>query len=70
MYYYLRVVVAMYFKEPVQPHEPYLAPSMRLALAVTVIAVLGMGVLPGTVVEWAGGAATATGSPAALLVRP
>jgi NADH-quinone oxidoreductase subunit N len=66
MYYYLRVVVAMYFRESSQVHEPYLAPSMRLALVVTVIAVLGMGILPGTVVEWAAGAAT---TPVALEAR-
>jgi NADH-quinone oxidoreductase subunit N len=55
MYYYLRVVVAMYFKEPAQqPQEPYLAPSMRLALVLTAVAVVALGVLPGTVVEWAG----------------
>ena len=37
MYYYLRVVVAMYFKDPVQPHEPYLAPSMRLSRHISVM---------------------------------
>ena len=62
MYYYLRVVVAMYFKDPVAAHEPFLAPSMRIALALTVLAVVGMGVLPGTVVEWA------ASSPAAVPV--
>ncbi len=66
MYYYLRVVVAMYFKDPVQPHEPFQAPSMRLALVLTVIAVLAMGVMPGTVVEWASGGAAA---PVALGAR-
>jgi NADH-quinone oxidoreductase subunit N len=67
MYYYLRVIVAMYFRDAVQPHDPFQAPSMRLALAVAVIAVLGMGILPGTVVDWASGSAIKT--PVALTGR-
>jgi NADH-quinone oxidoreductase subunit N len=59
MYYYLRVVVAMYFKDPVQGHEPFQAPSMRLALVMAAVAVLILGILPGTVVEWATGPAAA-----------
>jgi NADH-quinone oxidoreductase subunit N len=59
MYYYLRVVVAMYFKEPSQSHEPFGAPSMRLALVVAAVATIILGVLPGTVVDWATGTAAA-----------
>ncbi len=59
MYYYLRVVVAMYFKDPVQAQEPFLAPSMRLALVVAAIGVVALGILPGTVVDWATGGVAA-----------
>jgi NADH-quinone oxidoreductase subunit N len=53
MYYYLRVVVAMYFRESVRPHEAFAGTGMRLGLVVTAIAVVALGILPGTVVEWA-----------------
>jgi len=57
IYYYLRVVVAMYFREPARPHDPFPSASMRLALVITAVAVVALGVLPGAVIEWAGGAA-------------
>ena len=56
MYYYLRVVVAMYFREPVRAHEPFDGATMRVALVVSAIAVVLLGIMPGTVVDWAGGA--------------
>jgi NADH-quinone oxidoreductase subunit N len=59
MYYYLRVVVAMYFRDPVRAHQPFEGASMRLALVVSALAVVLLGVMPSTVVEWAGGAVTA-----------
>jgi NADH-quinone oxidoreductase subunit N len=59
IYYYLRVVVAMYFRDPVRAHEPFESPSMRVALIVAVVAVLALGVFPGTLLEWAGGAVQA-----------
>jgi NADH-quinone oxidoreductase subunit N len=68
MFYYLRVVVAMYFKEASHAHEPYSGPSMRLALVIAVVAVLGMGILPGTVVDWATGSPP-TANPVALSGR-
>ncbi len=55
MYYYLRVVVAMYFRDPVRAHDPFASPSMRLGLVITAIAVVALGVAPGAVVEWASG---------------
>ena len=68
MYYYLRVVVAMYFRDPIRPHEPYGSASMRLGLVLTAIAVVVLGVLPGTVVDWATGGASAAGKVAAAVL--
>jgi len=53
-YYYLGVVVAMYMREPVG--EDVWAPvgvPAGLALAVSVLVVLGLGVYPGPVLAWA-----------------
>jgi NADH-quinone oxidoreductase subunit N len=66
IYYYLRVVVAMYFRDPVRPHEPFPSPSMRFALVVAAIAVVALGVFPGALLEWAGGAVTAAAKVAGL----
>jgi NADH-quinone oxidoreductase subunit N len=59
VYYYLRVVVAMYFRDAVRPHEPFPSGSMRVALVLSAIAVVALGVLPGTVVGWVAGQAPA-----------
>ena len=69
MYYYLRVVVAMYFRDAVRPHEPFAGAGMRLALVLSAVAVLLLGVLPGTVVDWAGNGAAVVKGAAAALVR-
>jgi NADH:ubiquinone oxidoreductase subunit 2 (subunit N) len=53
------VVVAMYFRDPVRPHEAYPSASMRVALVVAVIAVVALGVFPGMLLDWAGGAGAA-----------
>jgi NADH-quinone oxidoreductase subunit N len=53
IYYYLRVVVAMYFRDPLRPLEPTDSASTRAALVLTALAVLLLGVLPGSFVEWA-----------------
>jgi NADH-quinone oxidoreductase subunit N len=53
-YYYLRVVVAMYMREP--PAEDAWArvgPASALALAFSTIVVLGLGVYPNPVLGWA-----------------
>jgi NADH-quinone oxidoreductase subunit N len=55
VYYYLRVVVAMYFRDPVRAHDSYASSEMRLALILTAVAVVALGVFPGAAVEWAGG---------------
>jgi NADH-quinone oxidoreductase subunit N len=61
VYYYLRIVVAMYFREPLRPLVPTEAASMRAGLLVTAIAVVLLGIFPGTFVEWAGAGAPAGG---------
>ena len=54
VYYYLRIVVAMYFRESTRALAPTDGASMRLGLLLTAIAVVLLGVFPGTFVEWAG----------------
>jgi NADH-quinone oxidoreductase subunit N len=54
VFYYLRVVVAMYFREPGRAIEPTDAASTRVALILTAAAVLLLGIFPGQFVEWAG----------------
>jgi NADH-quinone oxidoreductase subunit N len=53
-YYYLRVVVAMYMREPVgeDPWSPVSAGS-AVTLAFAAVVVLGLGVYPGPVLGWA-----------------
>jgi NADH-quinone oxidoreductase subunit N len=53
-YYYLRVVVSMYMKDP-PADDPWgrIAPSAAVALTAAVIAVLGFGAFPAVVVDWA-----------------
>jgi NADH-quinone oxidoreductase subunit N len=65
VYYYLRIVVAMYFRDPVRPTEPFASGSTRVALLISAAAVLALGVLPGRVIEWAGGGAAAAAAAAA-----
>jgi NADH-quinone oxidoreductase subunit N len=54
VYYYLRIVVAMYFRDSKRPLEPTDGISMRAGLLITAIAVVLLGVFPGTFVDWAG----------------
>jgi len=54
IYYYLRVVIAMYFRDPLRPLEPTDAASTRAALVLTAVAVLLLGIFPGSFVDWAG----------------
>jgi NADH-quinone oxidoreductase subunit N len=54
IYYYLRIVVAMYFRDPMRPYETTDSASMRLGLLITAIAVVLLGIFPSTFVEWAG----------------
>jgi len=66
IYYYLRVVVAMYFRDPIRPYDPFASATMKVALSVTAFAVVGLGVFPGPVVEWASGAVKAAAKVAGL----
>ncbi len=66
IYYYLRIVVAMYFRDPVRPHQGFPAASMRVALVAAAVAVLALGVLPGPVVDWAQGVGAAAAKVAGL----
>jgi NADH-quinone oxidoreductase subunit N len=54
VFYYLRVVVAMYFRDAARPFSPIDAPSMRAGLLLAALAVLLLGIFPSTFVEWAG----------------
>jgi NADH-quinone oxidoreductase subunit N len=53
-YYYLKIIVVMYMREPREevPVLP-LSPSLGLALAITLAATLYLGVVPGNVLEFA-----------------
>jgi NADH-quinone oxidoreductase subunit N len=51
-YYYLRLIVVMYMREPVIAETPAPASlAMRLALVLTAIATIYLGVVPGRVVN-------------------
>ncbi len=65
VYYYLRVVVAMYFRDPIRSRDAFPSSSMRVALIVTAVVVVALGLFPGVVVDFAGGAVDA----AAKVVR-
>ena len=69
VYYYLRIVVAMYFRDPVRPLTPTDAPATKVALLVTALAVVLLGVLPGPFVEWAGSGAPAAAPATAALAK-
>jgi NADH-quinone oxidoreductase subunit N len=54
VYYYLRVVVVMYMKEPTEELQPAALPhSVSFVLALTTLAVLGLGIFPGGIVSLA-----------------
>jgi NADH-quinone oxidoreductase subunit N len=57
-YYYLRIIVTMYMREP--NHEEAVPPvsfSLGSALAISVVATLYLGILPGRVLDYARSAA-------------
>jgi len=54
VYYYLRIVVAMYFRDATRPLAPIDSPSMNAGLVITAVAVVLLGLFPGSIVEWAG----------------
>jgi NADH-quinone oxidoreductase subunit N len=53
VYYYLRIVVAMYFRDPVRPWQPFPSMGMAAVLVAMVILVLALGLVPGPVIELA-----------------
>jgi NADH-quinone oxidoreductase subunit N len=55
VYYYLRIVVAMYFSDPVRPWQPFPSVGIAVVLVVTVVVVLALGLVPRPVVELAAG---------------
>jgi NADH-quinone oxidoreductase subunit N len=48
IYYYLRIVMAMYFREPTREAQPAASAATATALAICAIVVLAIGLLPGT----------------------
>jgi NADH-quinone oxidoreductase subunit N len=52
-YFYLRIVMNMYMKEPKETVQLSTSPGLGLALLITVVAVLLIGVLPSAVVNFA-----------------
>jgi len=52
-YFYLRIVMYMYMKEPKETVQLSTSNGLSLALAITVIAVLAIGVLPSAVANFA-----------------
>jgi NADH-quinone oxidoreductase subunit N len=59
IYYYLRIVVAMYFRDALRPLAPTDSASTRVALLLTAVAVVFLGLFPGSFMEGAGHAASA-----------
>jgi NADH-quinone oxidoreductase subunit N len=55
-YFYLRIVMLMYMKEPARSFDLALTPSLRLALAVTGLGTVGIGLLPAWFLDMARGA--------------
>jgi NADH-quinone oxidoreductase subunit N len=55
IYYYLRIIVAMYFRDASRPLAPIESASMQAGLVITAVAVVLLGLFPGSVIEWAAG---------------
>jgi len=55
LYYYFRLGMAMYFKEPTQESEAHYSPAFSLLLALTIIglAILLLGIYPHPFASWA-----------------
>jgi NADH-quinone oxidoreductase subunit N len=62
LYYYVRVVVFMYFKEETIGSEPTLSPALAFTLAAAVVATLALGLYPQQLFEAANASAAALGS--------
>jgi NADH-quinone oxidoreductase subunit N len=55
VYYYLRIVVAMYFRDPVRPWQPFRSAGLAVVLIATVVVVLALGLVPGPAIDLAAG---------------
>jgi NADH-quinone oxidoreductase subunit N len=62
LYYYVRVVVFMYFKEEAIGSEPTLSPALAFTLAAAVVGTLALGLYPQQLFEAANASAAALGS--------
>jgi NADH-quinone oxidoreductase subunit N len=70
VYFYLRIIVAMYFRDALRPLAPIESSSMRAGLVITAVAVVLLGLFPGSIVEWAGaGPATPGGVAVTALAK-
>jgi NADH-quinone oxidoreductase subunit N len=49
VYYYLRIVVAMFFRDAVEDSRGYPSLAIGVVLVVLVVLVLGLGIAPGPV---------------------
>jgi len=52
-FFYLRVVRLMYMEAPEEEYRIAYSPGLTTALALTMTGVMGLGLLPGTVLTWA-----------------
>ncbi len=53
VFYYLRVVTEMYFQEPRREFTSVRAPAITAALWICVLLVLAIGIVPGSLLQWA-----------------
>jgi len=54
VYYYLRIVVVMFFQTEEQPGTTVFSPTSALALAISAVGILLIGVFPSWILEWMG----------------
>jgi len=54
VYYYLRIVVYMYMKPATSPDRAKVTPAYAVVIALAVAGILLFGVMPGSIMEWAG----------------
>ena len=70
LYYYLRIANAVFMREPIEKEKVTLSPAMGLALAITAVATLAIGIYPQPMIQsvnWVWG--LTQGSPLANLIR-
>jgi NADH-quinone oxidoreductase subunit N len=70
LYYYMRIANAMIIRQPVQAEPVSIGPAMRLALTVTAVGTIGIGLFPNffiNAVNWSLGIGQGSHHMAALL---